>query len=40
MSDYKVVTDELASLADGSVRTQPLYFSVDPYLRGMCDIIV
>jgi len=33
-SDFRIDTQELAELADGQVRVEGQYFSVDPYLRG------
>ena len=39
MSDFKKVTEEMAELEDGFLRVQSEYFSVDPYLRGLFDIL-
>lgn len=34
MSDYNKVSEDMDDLQDGYLRIEPLYFSVDPYLRG------
>ena len=39
MSDYKKVSEELSDLADGHIRVEGEYFSVDPYLRGLSSLV-